>query len=142
MNKTLNKYSRNVGNFILITGILHLTTGFIENWDVASDILHSGIANTVDETPDRLTFFWFEMSGLFVILLGSFIQQYLNQYKKPIPKKHGYYLLTVGVIGCVLEPVSGFYIFILIALFIISSGNKNFITAHTDMFDNNNSKTK
>lgn len=130
MKQKLNKYSRNVGNFILITGVLHLITGLIENWDLASDILHSGIVNTVDETSERLSFFWYEICGLFVLLLGSFIQQYLNDYKKPIPKRHGYYLLTVGVIGCVLEPVSGFYVFIFIALPIILSGNKNFITGH------------
>lgn len=136
MNRTLNKCSGNAGNFIMITGVLHLVTGFIEYWNVAKKILHSGIFNTVDKSPERLIFFWFEVSGLFVILLGSLMQQYLNQYKKPIPKKHGYYLLAVGVIGCVLEPVSGFYVFILIAGIIISSGHKHFVTEHTDNFEN------
>src|SRR5688500_4406597 len=121
MNRTLNKCSGNVGHFIMITGVLHLITGFMENWNAAKDIVHAGIVNTVDKSPDRLIFFWFEMSGLFVILLGSLMQQYLNEYRKPIPKKHGYHLLAVGVIGCVLEPVSGFYVFILIAGIIISS---------------------
>lgn len=131
MNKALNKYSRNIGNFIMVTGVLHLITGFVENWDTAIDILRSGIINTVDETPERFGFFWFEINGLLVLFVGSFLQQYLNEYKKPIPRKYGYYLLIIAIIGCVLEPVSGFYVYILIALLIIFSGNKNFITGDT-----------
>ena len=129
MNKALNKYSGNVGNLIMITGVLHLIVGFVESWDEAIDMLRSGIVNTVDQTPDRFGFFWFEMSGLSVILFGSFLQQYLNEYQKPIPKRYGYYLLIIAMIGCVLEPVSGFYVYIPIALLIIYAGNKNFVTA-------------
>ncbi|WP_257670291.1 DUF6463 family protein [Parapedobacter tibetensis] len=131
MNRTLNKYSGNIGNFILVTGVLHLIIGFVENWSVAIDILQSGIINTVDETPERFGFFWFEMNGLFVLLVGSFIQQYLNEYRKPIPRRYGYYLLIIAIIGCLLEPVSGFYVFIIISLPIIFCGNKNFITGDT-----------
>lgn len=131
MTKTLNKYSGNIGNFIMVTGVLHLFIGFVENWGAAIDIVRSGIINTVDETPERFGFFWFEINGLFVLLLGSFLQQYLNEYKKPIPRKYGYFLLIIAITGCVLEPVSGFYVFILISLLIIFSGNKNFITGDT-----------
>lgn len=131
MNKTLNKFSGNIGHFILLTGVLHLIFGFFEYWDAAVDILRSGIINTVDETPERFGFFWFEISGLFVLFVGSFLQQYLNEYKKPIPRKYGYYLLIIAIIGCVLEPVSGFYLYVLISLPIILSGNKNFITGDT-----------
>jgi hypothetical protein len=131
MNKKLNFYSGNIGNFIMVIGVLHLITGFVENWNVAIEIFRSGIINTVDETPERLVFFWFEISGLFVLLAGSFLQHYLNENKKPIPKRYGYYLLSIGIIGCVLEPVSGFYVFILIALIIIFSGNKNLIAGNT-----------
>jgi hypothetical protein len=121
MNKALNKYSGNIGNFMMVIGVLHLITGFVENWSIAIDILRSGIINTVDETPERFGFFWFEINGLFVLFVGSFLQQYLKDHKKPIPEKYGYYLLIIAIIGCVLEPISGFYIFLIISLLIIFS---------------------
>lgn len=57
MNKPLNKYSGSIGNFIMVIGVLHLITGFVENWSVAIEIMGSGIINTVDETPERFGFF-------------------------------------------------------------------------------------
>lgn len=129
MKKELNKYAANIGNYVLIIGVLHLITGFVENWSIAIEILHSGIINTVDDTPERLGFFWFEISGLFVLLLGSFLQGYLNEYKKPIPRKYGYYFLIIAITGCLLEPVSGFYVFLIVSFLIIFFGDKSFITA-------------
>jgi hypothetical protein len=129
MNKPLNKYSKNIGNIIIVTGVLHLLLGFIENWSVVIEIVHSGVINTVDGAPERLVFFWFEITGLFVLLYGIFLQHYLNEYKKPIPRKYGYYLSIIAIIGCVLEPLSGFYVFILISVVTIFSGTKNFNTS-------------
>jgi hypothetical protein len=129
MNKALNRYSGNIGNFIMITGVLHLITGVVISWDAVIEIFHSGIVNTVDETPERFGFFWFEISGLLVLLIGSFLQHYLDEYQKPIPKLYGYYLLIIAIIGCVLEPLSGFYVYVPISLLIIFDGNKNFTTA-------------
>ncbi|PST83266.1 hypothetical protein C7T94_11795 [Pedobacter yulinensis] len=120
-NQKLNKYDRNIGNFILITGILHVILGFVENWNLATQIWNSGITNTLVGHPGRASFFWYEIAGAFVMLLGSVVQHHLNQCRQPIPKRYGYYLLIVGLIGCTLEPVSGFYIFLIIALPIMLS---------------------
>lgn len=135
MNKILDKYIRNIGNFIIVTGVLHLITGIVQNWRTASDMFHSGIINTADKTPEQFGFFWFEINGLLVLFIGSFLQQYLNEYKNPIPVKYGYYLLFIAIIGCVLEPVSGFYVYIAISFLIIFSGNRNFIVS--DAADSN-----
>jgi hypothetical protein len=131
MNKALNKYSGNIGNFLMITAVLHLAIGFFENWGAAKDIVRAGIINTVNQTPEQFGFFWFEICGLFVLLVGALLQQYLNEYKTPIPRKYGYYLLIIAIVGCVLDPVSGFCIFILISILIIIFGNKSFITGDT-----------
>jgi hypothetical protein len=132
MSKILNRYSGNTGNFIIATGVLHLVTGFVLNWGTAIDMFRSGIVNTADATPERFGFFWFQISGLFAILTGSFLQQYMDEYKKPVPKKFGYYLLIIAIIGCVMEPVSGFYVYLPISLLMSFSGNDNFITVNAN----------
>ncbi|WP_257667665.1 DUF6463 family protein [Parapedobacter tibetensis] len=125
MSKALDRYSSRVGIFIIVIGTGHLILGFIENWPVVIDILQSGVINTVNETPERYSFYWYEISGLFVLYIGFILQQYQNEFKKPVPKKFGYYLLIIVTIGCLLEPVSGFYFFIIPALLIIFVHNKN-----------------
>ncbi|WP_343306592.1 DUF6463 family protein [Chitinophaga niabensis] len=111
--------TKHIGNIIIITGVLHLMLGFFVNWQTAMDMYRSGLVNTADQNVERFGFFWFQINGLFVLFTGSFIQHYTTVSDKQIPVRFGYYLLCIALIGCLLEPLSGFYLYAILALFII-----------------------
>lgn len=120
------KLEKNTGNLITITGILHLLLGLFEYREALSEILQLGIINAADKTPQTFGFFWFEVNGFFVIFTGTFIQHYMNETKKQIPKKFGWYLLIIALFGCLLEPLSGFYVYVLISALIILQSKEGF----------------
>jgi hypothetical protein len=124
MSLISTKLSKNTGNFIVITGIMHLIIGVIEYQEALFEILRLGIINTADKNLQTFGFFWFEINGFFVIFAGAFIQHYINEFKKQIPGKFGWYLLAIAVFGCLLEPLSGFYVYVLIAAMIIVQNKK------------------
>ncbi|MCW3467313.1 DUF6463 family protein [Chitinophaga nivalis] len=112
-------FRKYIGYYMMGVSMLHLLVGFIIDPTVTLAIVAAGIFNTAEATPAFFGFFWFQMAGLFMLLTGSFIQHYLQTVPTPIPRRFGYYQLLITVCGCVMEPVSGFYLFIPAALLLI-----------------------
>lgn len=115
----MNIFSKNTGNFITITGILHIVLGLSLNWKIAKEIVRFGLINTADKNADWFGFFWYEINGLFVMFTGALLQCFINESGKQIPRKFGWYLLLIALVGCLMEPLSGFYVYIIISGLII-----------------------
>jgi hypothetical protein len=98
------------GIFLIATGIIHNAMGFAFGWPVLQTIAHAGFVNSIHDEMDRKAIFWFLFSGFMMMALGKFMQHYINQFDKPVPDFIGYYLLALTVIGCVMMPLSGFWI--------------------------------
>lgn len=114
------KYS---GLFLIITGILHTVVAIVLNWELYFEMIKDGIVNaTVDNYP-RLFAFWFLVCGIIIIFLGQVLHYYQKREQKPAPLSFGYGMLIFAIIGCVVEPFSGFWLFLPQALIIII-GNK------------------
>jgi uncharacterized membrane protein len=111
------KYS---GIFLLATGILHSIVGIVMCKDDLWAIIKGGLFNTVKEDDfSRQIAFWFLVCGVIIIILGHVLHYYIKKTQKPAPILLGYYLLGLSVIGCIIIPASGFWLFIPQALIIL-----------------------
>lgn len=109
------KYS---GLLLVITGILHIIVAILLRGDVYWDMIQDGlIASTKDVT--RGFALWFFVCGVLIILFGQTLHYYIRREQKPAPLFLGYALLVFSVLGGLIEPVSGFWLFIPQALIII-----------------------
>jgi len=76
--------------------------------------------NTIqDDDFSRGLAFWFLVCGIIIIALGHLLHYYIKKEQQPAPSLLGFWLLGLGVIGCIIIPVSGFWLFIPQALIIL-----------------------
>lgn len=109
---------KNSGNLLITTGIVHNLIGFIMGWSVLTEIANSGFVNSINDEMDRNAIFWFLFGGFMMIIMGKLMQTFL-QGGSQLPKWLGISLLVLALIGCVMMPVSGFWLVIPQALLII-----------------------
>jgi len=104
------KYS---GIFLIATGILHSVVGIVMGKDYLWDIIKKGLFNTVQDDDFACGLvFWFLVCGILLIILGHLLHYYIKKEQQPAPNILGYWLLGLGIIGCIIMPVSGFWLFI------------------------------
>jgi hypothetical protein len=72
---------------------------------------------------DRNAIFWFLFGGFIMIVLGKLMQDCLEA-DWLLPKWLGVSLLVLSLIGCMMMPISGFWLVIPQALLIISTHRK------------------
>ncbi|MDR3057011.1 MAG: DUF6463 family protein [Prevotella sp.] len=120
-NKGIWEYS---GIFLIITGILHTIVALVLGKDTYLEIIHDGLINTIADNYTREFAFWFLICGIILIVFGQILHYYIRKEQKPAPLFLGYYLLIFAILGCIVEPISGFWLFIPQALIIILANKK------------------
>ena len=115
------KYS---GTFLTATGIIHTIYALFIGKDAFSEMLRNGLVNSIGENYSQGFAFWFLTCGIILILLGQTLQYYIRKEQKPAPAFLGYSILLLTIIGCIIEPVSGFWLFLPQAIIIIYSNKK------------------
>jgi len=121
-NMKIWKYS---GIFLIATGILHTIVAIALGWKAFVEIIQDGLL--INVTSRELTHefaLWFFVCGIFVILLGQVVHFYIKREQKPAPLSFGYSLLVFTIFGCIVEPGSGFWLFLPQALIIIFANKK------------------
>ena len=117
------KYS---GIFLIATGLLHTVFAIALGWKAFWAIIQNGVFNLPTEVDYERGFaVWFFICGIFIILLGQVLHYYIKRDQKPAPLSFGYSLLVLTIFGCIVEPGSGFWLFIPQALIIIFANRKN-----------------
>jgi hypothetical protein len=121
--KTANlwKYS---GIFLLATGILHSISAVLLFGEGLQAIICGGLLDAVGDDDARGLAFWFLICGITLIFLGQVLHYYIKREQKPAPLFLGYYMLALTVVGCIVVPVSGFWLFLPQALIIIFAKRK------------------
>jgi hypothetical protein len=122
-NVKLWKYS---GLFLIITGIIHNIVAILLFHKTYWQIIKNGFVNTVTATGDlaRLFAFWFFICGIFILFLGQVVHYYIRRERQPAPLFLGYSILVLSILICLVEPVSGSWLFIPQALIIIFAKRK------------------
>jgi hypothetical protein len=115
------KYS---GIFLIATGILHTIVAIVLGKDAFLKIINDGLYNLTSIDYTRAFAMWFFICGIFVILLGQVVHYYIKKEQKPAPLSFGYSLLILTIFGCIVEPGSGFWLFLPQALIIILANKK------------------
>lgn len=115
------KYS---GTFLAITGILHAIIAVLINGRIYVEIFRSGLVNINSKDYTVGFAFWFFMIGVLLIFWGLTLQYYIKEVQKPAPLFIGYTMLIFAVIGCLMIPASGFWLFIPQALIIIVANKR------------------
>ena len=116
--------SKNSGNLLLGTGVIHNLIGFVMGWPVLVKIGQAGFVNSVNAEMDRNAIFWFLFSGFMMMMLGWFMQEYMQANKKSLPAALGIQLLILTIIGCIMMPISGFWLVLPQAVLIILADKK------------------
>lgn len=120
-NIRLWRYS---GIFLILTGILHTITAVLLGKDAYVAMIKDGLVNSADSDHIREFSFWFLICGIFIILFGQTLHYYIKKEQKPAPLFLGYGILILTIFGCIIEPISGFWLFIPQALIIIIANKK------------------
>ena len=115
--------SKNTGNLLIATGILHNLVGVIMGWSVLIEIGASGFFNSINNEMDRNAIFWFLFAGFMMIIMGKLMQHYLEADWN-LPMWLGISLLALSLVGCIMMPVSGFWLVIPQAILIINARKK------------------
>lgn len=115
------KYS---GTFLVITGVIHTLYALFLGKDAFAEIINDGLINVTGEIHSRAFAFWFLVCGIILILWGQTLQFYIKKEQKPAPMFLGYCILVFAVVGCIVEPISGFWLFLPQALVIIAANRK------------------
>jgi len=111
------KYS---GILLILTGGLHTLVALLLGKDVFLQIIRDGVVNAIAPDDFAAQFaFWFLICGLFILPFGFVLHHYIKKTQQPPPRSLGYALLIIAVFGCVIAPVSGFWLILLQALIII-----------------------
>lgn len=124
MKKKNTRLWRYSGTFLAVTGVIHTIYALFLGKDAFVEMLRDGLINSTGDDYDRAFALWFLVCGVILILWGQTLQHYIRKEQKPAPLSLGYCILVFAVVGCVLEPVSGFWLFLPQALVIIAANRK------------------
>lgn len=112
------------GTFLTATGILHTLVALHLSKDAYAGMIRDGFVNSAIHDVNRELALWFLVCGILLILWGQTLRYYIKKEQKPAPEFVGYSVLLFAVIGCIIEPVSGFWLFLPQAFIIIRANIK------------------
>lgn len=115
------KYS---GTFLVITGLIHTIYAPLLGKEDFAEMIRDGFINSTGSNYNRAFALWFLVCGIILILWGQTLQYYIRKEQKPAPLSLGYCILAFAVVGCLVEPISGFWLFLPQALVIIAVNRK------------------
>ncbi len=115
------KYS---GILLVITGIIHTLVGIWLGREAYIEMIRDGFVNSVADDYVREFAFWFLVCGVLLIFFGQTLHYYIRKEQQPAPLFLGYCILVFSLIGCVIEPISGFWLFIPQAIIILVAHRK------------------
>lgn len=109
------------GRLLILTGVIHNVVGLLMGYPYLLEMWQAGLWNSVDPHMSRMVIFWFLFSGFLLIMLG----QMVTHYNHPVPKEFSWSLLVLSVLGSFMMPVSGLWLLIPQALYLLWPSKKS-----------------
>lgn len=114
------KSTKRSAYLLIATGILHNTIGLVFGVSVLADIFRAGLFNTVHPPYyEREAIFWFLFAGFAMMLWGALLLSMSH-----VPKVFSVGLLVLCVLGAIMMPVSGFWLVIPQAVYMLVQPTK------------------
>lgn len=113
------------GIFLVVTGVIHTIYALLMGKEAFAEMFRNGLINSASDNYSRAFALWFLVCGIILILWGQTLQYYIKKEQKPAPLFLGYSILVFAVAGCIVEPISGFWLFLPQALIIIAANKKS-----------------
>jgi len=108
-----------IGKFLFGIGALHTLVGLILLLPlVGTELLEDGLFNTINGQPKREAFFWFLLSGFFMLLVGALIN-FMEKHQQTIPSFLGWSLLAITIFTLFFSPLSGGWLILVPAIALI-----------------------
>lgn len=115
------KYS---GIFLIATGILHIIAALLKYGKTYMEIIRDGMVDAIGGDCERGFALWFLVCGILLIFWGQGMHARIKETQRPAPRSVGWSLMVVSIAGCIVEPVSGFWLFLPQAAIIVLAGQK------------------
>ncbi len=106
----MTRWYTRVGPLMIATGIVHTIFGVAVGWAALADIWRDGVFNAVEPHRDRESWFWFLMTGWSWMIAGA-LAKGLERREEGLPPWFAGNLLALGIVGVILVPVSGLWLF-------------------------------
>jgi hypothetical protein len=122
------------GRLLVATGVLHNAVGVaagsgalpqagLPPRNLFKDIWRDGAIAAIEPDPARMALFWFLMFGCVLMAWGAQIHS-AERARAPLPTWSGFSLLGLGLIGVALVPVSGFWLVLPQALWMLLKSHR------------------
>ncbi len=120
------------GYLLVILGILHVSLGAISGWQQIKSIFSYDVWNALGQQPQAIcmkdipclqvnTIWWIILFGLMLVLFGVLCIWIEGKLQRTIPSFIGWLLLVISGVSAVLLPVSGFWLVMLVAFYMLIS---------------------
>lgn len=106
-------------NLLILIAIIHSIFGIVIGLPYLKEIAQAGFFNAVDPHPYRMAIVWFLFTGFVLMILGQLALSLEN-----IPNSVAWSLFSLSLIGLILMPISGFWLVLALAIYIIASNSK------------------
>ncbi len=111
------------GPLLMGTAVLHNVVGILYFKEPLLAIMRDGVVNAISPNQmqpnfDREAAFWFLLVGIALFMLGQ-LAHWMQQKTGTLPDALGLWLLGLALVGVVMMPVSGFWLILPQAAYIL-----------------------
>ncbi|MCB9640565.1 MAG: hypothetical protein H6728_16010 [Myxococcales bacterium] len=103
----MTKQTRLSAYLLIATGLIHNALGLVMGFAPLAAIAKAGFFHAVDPHMDRRAIFWFLFAGFAMMMWGQLVLS-----MRATPRGFAYSLLALGCVGAFLMPISGFWLVI------------------------------
>ncbi len=111
---------RFTGHSLMGIGALHTLVGLVAFSKPLADVAQDGFVNAIDPYLDRQVAFWYVLAGVLLFALGQSCR-WAHRQTGLVPISLGWTLLAIAVLGVILMPIAGFWLFFPPALFALAA---------------------
>jgi Family of unknown function (DUF6463) len=111
------------GLLLVAIGVLHTVVGILNGHSVLSRI--SGATFSTEASRQLVAalgkqfVFWFLFGGFLTVVLGHLLTWVERRLGRPVPSFVGWELLALSIVGLFVMPVSGFWLVLAVAIYMI-----------------------
>lgn len=100
-----------IGKWLFAVGVIHSLFGFVFMRTTLAVLWSERLFNTVNGQPAREAVFWFLCTGSLLLIAGALID-HIERHGLGIPEFVTWAFVVLTVIGVVVMPISGIWLFI------------------------------